>query len=483
MSLDVTGKTTYGPGRPAMPAGPLAQFRAAIVSRALPGPVAAVRNGVVRSSLLTVLLIMVDTVAVAGATIGMHFGWALLFGGAALVCRGRARLYRRRLRLSYVDDLPREFAALLVVLGATSGLAAVAGGVAVDALAMTGVTLTFAALVALPRLGVFQIARWARKRGRTDRTLVVGASAVSVDLVEKMIEHPEFGLRPVGFVDATAQLHRALPVPLLGHDMAAEIVRHSIGTVVLAFPESDPRDHVDAVMTAQRLGCTMFLVPRLYEVVHDAPDVERLRSYPMIRLSADPTTRPAWWVKRAIDLVLSTLALVLVAPVLAACALAVLVESGRPLIFKQERVGLDGRRFLIYKFRSLRPSDELEAATTWTVAGDPRIGPVGRFLRRTSLDELPQLWNILRGEMSLVGPRPERPGFVQQFAATHQRYWARHRVPSGLTGLAQISGLRGNSSIGDRASFDNYYIANWSLWLDIKILVLTVRELVRRGDH
>jgi exopolysaccharide biosynthesis polyprenyl glycosylphosphotransferase len=298
-----------------------------------------------------------------------------------------------------------------------------------------------------------------------------------------MIEHPEFGLRPVGFVDATAPHHRTPPVPLLGDDMATAIVRYRIGTVVLAFPDSDPSDNFAAVVTAQRLGCTVFLVPRLYEVVHDAPDVERLRSYPLIRLSADPTTRPTWWIKRALDLVLSTLALVLNAPVLAGCALAVLLESGRPLIFKQERVGLDGRPFLIYKFRSLRPVDEFEAATTWTVAGDPRVGPVGRFLRRTSLDELPQLWNIVRGEMSLVGPRPERPGFVQQFSVTHERYWARHRVPSGLTGLAQINGLRGNTSIGDRASFDNYYIANWSLWLDIKILILTLREVVRRGDH
>jgi exopolysaccharide biosynthesis polyprenyl glycosylphosphotransferase len=453
------------------------------MSRPLPGPVGAVRNTVIRSSLLTVLMISVDIAAVAAATLGMPVSWALLFGGVALACRGRAHLYRRRLRLSYVDDLPREVAALLVVLGVTSGLAAVAGDVAVDVPTMTRVTLTFAALVAVPRIGVFQIARWARKRGRTDRTLVVGASGISIDLVEKMIEHPEFGLRPVGFVDTIAPHDRALPVPVVGDDMASAIVRHRIGAVVLAFPNSDPRDHFNAVVTAQRLGCTMFLVPRLYEVVHDAPDVERLRSYPMIRLSADPTTRPAWWVKRAFDLVVSTVALLLVAPVLAACALAVFLESGRPLIFKQERVGLDGRSFLIYKFRSLRPVDEFEAATKWTVAGDPRIGPVGRFLRRTSLDELPQLWNIVRGEMSLVGPRPERPGFVRQFSATHERYWARHRVPSGLTGLAQVNGLRGNTSIGDRASFDNYYIANWSFWLDIKIIVLTLREVVRHGDH
>jgi lipopolysaccharide/colanic/teichoic acid biosynthesis glycosyltransferase len=117
------------------------------------------------------------------------------------------------------------------------------------------------------------------------------------------------------------------------------------------------------------------------------------------------------------------------------------------------------------------------------VQGDARVGPVGRFLRRTSLDELPQLWNIVRGDMSIVGPRPERPVFVREFSAIHELYWARHRVPAGLTGLAQVHGLRGDTSIADRSRYDNYYIANWSLWLDLKILVLTVGELACRKQR
>jgi lipopolysaccharide/colanic/teichoic acid biosynthesis glycosyltransferase len=164
------------------------------------------------------------------------------------------------------------------------------------------------------------------------------------------------------------------------------------------------------------------------------------------------------------------------------CALAVLIESGRPVLFAQERIGMHGKPFRIYKLRSMKPVSEAEAATSWSIAGDPRIGRVGRFLRASSLDELPQLWNIIRGDMSLVGPRPERTGFAEKFAVDHERYWARHRVPPGLTGLAQVSGLRGNTSIADRARYDNYYIANWSLWLDLKIILLTTRELLRRGD-
>ena len=150
------------------------------------------------------------------------------------------------------------------------------------------------------------------------------------------------------------------------------------------------------------------------------------------------------------------------------------LETGRGVIFRQERVGRDGVPFELMKFRSLKPIDETESQTNWNISHDNRVGPVGRFLRKTSLDELPQLFNILRGDMSLVGPRPERPHFVAQFGELYTGYADRHRVPSGLTGWAQIHGLRGNTPIDQRARFDNFYIENWTLWLDIKIILRTV---------
>jgi exopolysaccharide biosynthesis polyprenyl glycosylphosphotransferase len=178
------------------------------------------------------------------------------------------------------------------------------------------------------------------------------------------------------------------------------------------------------------------------------------------------------------DAALAGAALLVFSPVLLACALAVRLEGGPGVLFEQERVGLDGRRFTLLKFRSLKPATEDESATRWNVSHDDRLGPVGRFLRKSSLDELPQLWNIVRGDMSLVGPRPERPHFVEQFEQHIPRYMARHRVPTGLTGWAQVHGLRGDTSIENRASFDNYYIQNWSLWGDIKILLRTVQQVV-----
>jgi exopolysaccharide biosynthesis polyprenyl glycosylphosphotransferase len=299
-----------------------------------------------------------------------------------------------------------------------------------------------------------------------------------------MLGHPEFGLRPVAMLrvgDASAP--GSVPVLEIEGPLVPAVRHMRASSVVFACPDVPDGDSLDAAIVARRMGCTVLLLPQMSELYGDGGSVERLRSHPLVRLAPDPTRRPSWWVKRGLDSLLGLIGLVLVSPILLVAAVAVLVESGRPIFFSQQRIGLDARPFTLYKLRSLRPADESEQQTLWTVAQDPRIGPVGRMLRRTSLDELPQLWNIARGDMSLVGPRPERPSFVEKFSATHDRYAARHRVPTGLTGLAQVNGLRGDTSISDRVRHDNYYIANWSLWLDLRILLLTVREMARTGRH
>jgi lipopolysaccharide/colanic/teichoic acid biosynthesis glycosyltransferase len=161
-----------------------------------------------------------------------------------------------------------------------------------------------------------------------------------------------------------------------------------------------------------------------------------------------------------------------------ACAIAVRIDSGPGILFRQTRVGRDGRPFELIKFRSLRAASEQESGTTWSIRNNVGVSRLGRFLRRASLDELPQLWNILRGDMTIVGPRPERPYFVDKFAAEEPNYNFRHRVPAGLTGLAQVNGMRGDTPIGERARYDNYYIDNWSLWLDMKVILRTFSEVV-----
>ena len=269
-------------------------------------------------------------------------------------------------------------------------------------------------------------------------------------------------------------------MPVLDNPARLSSVLRSTGARVVVVAEAEVSDRVliEAVRACQRSQCEVFLVPRLYELSPLVGDMELLWGMPLFRLRRSALRSPSWRCKRLLDLCLVLGALVVLAPVMAVCALAVRLEGGPGVIFRQERVGMDGRRFELMKFRSMRPESRLAAETTWSIAGDARVGPVGRFLRVTSLDELPQLVNILRGDMSLVGPRPERPTFVQEFAARFPEYPDRHRVPCGLTGWAQIHGLRGATSIDDRARFDNFYIENWSLWLDLKILLRTAVSVI-----
>jgi len=212
--------------------------------------------------------------------------------------------------------------------------------------------------------------------------------------------------------------------------------------------------------------------------------VDDLDGIPLISLREGPLMGWAAVYKRAFDVVVSGVALGVVSPLIALIALAVRVTSGRPVLFLQERMGLDGRVFRMIKFRSMEQGAEDASGPVWTMPGDQRRTRLGAFLRRTSLDELPQLWNVLRGDMSLVGPRPERPVFIEQFRREIPGYMLRHKIKAGLTGWAQVHGWRGNTSLHERVEHDLYYIQHWSLALDVRILWLTVwRGILHRNAY
>ncbi|UJW31208.1 sugar transferase [Saccharothrix sp. AJ9571] len=440
-----------------------------------------------RVNAVALLLAVVDVAAVvvAAGVVTPPPRWGLLTAVLLLGIRACGGLYRKRLWLSWLHDVPRSAGTTAVALGLVTVLALGTGRDDGGPVAAQWMVLLFAVLSEPARLCVLAVGRWGRRRfGRGDRSIVVGGGKVGAELVRTMQAHPEFGLKPIGIVDDDPAIDRALlPVGLIEGDLPEVITRLRVGTVVIAFSHAQDPPIVDVAIAAHQQGCTTLVVPRMFELYQDGRDVERLRTFPLMRLGTAPTVRPSWWIKRLVDIVLATAALVALAPVIVCCAVLVLLESGRPAFFRQTRVGLGGRTFVLFKLRTVRPGGEDDSQTRWSVAGDSRVGPVGGFLRRTSLDELPQLWNILRGDMSIVGPRPERPGFVREFSAIHDLYWARHRVPAGLTGFAQAQGLRGDTSIADRARYDNYYIANWSLWLDLKIVLLTVGELLRRRKN
>jgi exopolysaccharide biosynthesis polyprenyl glycosylphosphotransferase len=265
--------------------------------------------------------------------------------------------------------------------------------------------------------------------------------------------------------------------------------------VLIAFSTAPNQVVLDMVRRCWKLGVAVMVVPRLYEVEGVRAHTEHLGALPLVTLDpSDPAGRMIG-AKYAVDRLVAFLALLLVAPVIGVVTLLILVTSGRPIFFRQRRVGRDGHVFEMLKFRTMngRPEAAGEFDAEWAAlaagsepgaagqngssAGPDRRTPIGQFLRRTSMDELPQLWNVLCGDMSLIGPRPERLHYVELFEQSIYRYPERHRVKSGLTGWAQVNGLRGNTSLADRVEWDNFYIENWSPWLDLKILVKTIPAL------
>jgi Undecaprenyl-phosphate glucose phosphotransferase len=216
------------------------------------------------------------------------------------------------------------------------------------------------------------------------------------------------------------------------------------------------------------------VVPDILQVIALRARLEDLDGVPVININEPSLQGVNTLVKRAIDIAISSAALIVLALPIAVLAALVRLTSKGPAFFRQERMGLDGKSFTIVKFRSMHDDAERETGPVWTQQGDPRVTGLGRFLRRSNLDELPQLWNVLRGDMSIVGPRPERPHFVEQFKHRIPQYMLRHKVKSGLTGWAQVNGWRGNTALDKRIEYDLYYIENWSVRLDLKIIWLTI---------
>lgn len=318
---------------------------------------------------------------------------------------------------------------------------------------------------------------WRRRSARLSRpraALVIGPAATARRVASAVLRHPRCGVLPVGIVTGQPDGGQQLPVLTTGEEVERALIQNGVRDVLVVHPSVRSRQG-PLLRALAESGCAV------WEVDADSPSYasrDQLAGFSCRRLEMGSRQRGGAG-KRALDVTVSGTLLLLVSPLLLVCAVALRLTAGPGVVFRQERVGKDGRPFTLLKFRTHRPADEHEAATRWSVANEHRMPWLCRFLRRTSLDELLQLWNVLRGDMSLVGPRPERPYFVAEFSQTYPGYAARHRMRTGITGLAQIHGLRGDTSIEDRARFDNAYIDNWSLWQDVCILLRTAASLLR----
>ncbi|MEU4713364.1 sugar transferase [Micromonospora purpureochromogenes] len=394
-------------------------------------------------------------------------------------------LYRARRHLSILDELP-SLCGRLLACGAAVAIIAAERHDSVPYVSgfMHDVALS-AGLVIIGRALTRKLTIVARRRRWLEHNaIIVGGGPIGLELARLLRRYPQYGLRFVGCVDAPSR-QQVGGIPLIGtlDELEALIPLLDCDVLVIADPDCPEASLMDSLLRPASAACNLWAVPRLWGSGSQGGYPDHVGAIPIVQIGDTTLSGPRWAIKRASDVVLATAALVVLSPLLLLCAIATFLEGGRGIFFHQERIGRYGRPFKVVKFRSMRPVDEHESQTNWSIAHDRRVGPVGRFMRRTSLDELPQLWNIVRGEMSVVGPRPERPYFVQKFSAEYPNYAMRHRAPVGLTGLAQVSGLRGDTPISDRTRFDNYYIENWSLWLDIKILLRTVAEVFRGGGR
>ncbi len=318
------------------------------------------------------------------------------------------------------------------------------------------------------------------------RILVIGAGALGRELTQKILAHREMGFEVVGFLDDDPGKAGTLVcgVPVLGPLRQAEEVLSTcrIDQVFLALPLDAHKKMLQMLDLMARECVEVKLVPDILQYVTLQAAIEDLDGTPVINLSQVPLQGWNSMVKRGMDIAVAMAAILVLAPLFPLLALAIWLEDRGPIFYRQERMGLDGRSFMILKFRSMRVNAEASSGPVWAIRDDPRRTRVGSFLRAWSLDELPQLWNVLTGDMSIVGPRPERPTFVHEFKHKIPRYMLRHRVKSGITGWAQVHGWRGNTSIKKRIQYDLYYIQNWSLFLDFKILWMTVRHALRHHN-
>ncbi|MEM7797834.1 MAG: undecaprenyl-phosphate glucose phosphotransferase [Chloroflexota bacterium] len=331
-------------------------------------------------------------------------------------------------------------------------------------------------LLMLGRFGHYQARLYLQRRGiGRDRLIIVGSGEMARIVLQRILWSPSLGYEVIGIIDGDFGSDDIMGIPVVGttEDLPRLIEESAIDEVIIAIPEKGHRAAVEIIAICERGEVSIKVFPDIFQMVATQPTIDDLGGLPLLSVRDYAMRGYLLVFKRLFDLIFSIIALIIASPLMILVALAIRIESPGEVFFVQERMGLDGKPFKILKFRSMR-NDAEQRGPGWTVKNDPRQTRMGRLLRRLDIDEWPQLINVVIGEMSLVGPRPEQPFYVNQFRESVPRYMDRHRAKAGLTGWAQVNGLRGDTSIVERTKFDLWYIENWNLLLDIKIIIRTV---------
>ncbi len=317
-----------------------------------------------------------------------------------------------------------------------------------------------------------------RKKGyNLKQILLVGYSNATEGYIDRILQNPEWGYEIRGILDDHKEIgyqYKGIKVVGWLADLDIVLPQSHLDEIVITLGLNEYTKLGMVVNKCEKSGVHTKFIPDYNNIIPTKPYTEDILGLPVINIRHVPLTN--WFnrfVKRSVDIFGALVAIILFSPIMLVVSIIIKMTDSGPLIYKQERVGLKNEPFYMYKFRSMVVQKESDEKTKWTVKDDPRVTPIGRFMRKTSIDELPQLFNILKGDMSLVGPRPERPQFVEKFKEEIPRYMIKHQVRPGLTGWAQVNGYRGDTSIRKRIEFDLYYIENWTLGFDFKIILLT----------
>lgn len=445
----------------------------------------------INGALAFVFIRLYDSIEASGAVMPSSpldfVRFLLLFNLVALAVFTFNGLYEMRRGGSRVDEAFKVFTAVSLVA---------VGGIVINTLLpqlgmveipFTRDVLVFSWLLAIVGCVVLRslhrsITIWLRAHGiDTRRVLIVGAREPGQLVWNTIRRRPELGYRVQGFLSDSAPIgSEVLGLPVLGRTTQLDrVVRATqADEVIIALSGRSPQDLIDLITLAEDEAVAIKVYPDTFQLItNNDLSIGDLSALPLVSVKNAALDNP--WnraLKRALDVVVATLVLLFGAPFLMLIALAIRLESRGPVFFLQERVGMDFQPFWMLKFRTMRV--DAERFGTWTTPNDPRVTRVGRILRRTSLDELPQMINVLLGDMSVVGPRPEQPRWVEQFSQQIPRYIRRHKEKAGLTGWAQVNGLRGDTSIEERTRYDLYYIENWSLLFDLKIILRTIADFL-----
>jgi len=339
--------------------------------------------------------------------------------------------------------------------------------------------MTVSAL-AIERVAFRETLRYLRRKGYNLRyALIAGTGELAKDVLKRIELHPELGLKVAGFLSnpesqtTNSEVHG---VPVIGayRDIQKIVSEKDIDQVIIALPVEQHALTVELLKEIRNEMVDIKVVPDICEFITLRGGIDELDGLPIISLQDTPLYGWNIVIKRGADILFSIAILIASSPLMILTALLIKITSAGSIFYKQERMGMDGTKFFVYKFRTMIANAEERTGPVWAKEGDVRRTDVGAFLRRTNLDELPQLFNVLKGNMSIVGPRPERPVFVEQFRKSIPQYMLRHKMKAGITGWAQVNGWRGNTSIEKRIEYDLYYIENWSLMFDIKIILMTM---------